>query len=395
MGVVTGTSSGDEENTLPKRLCLRVLTEFVLYGILTDLKSIIKIVSGAAGAPSDGNKEYIVTDANAVVTFAKTGGHEIFGVVPRAIRLEYERLQKEVAGIGEGMIENLSQVSTEPSDSKQKENALDNIETSFVPTLSKNLVANAQSVIESYDSTVPYSRAVSQSTSETLHKHCLGAYHTIANSYIATHKRLLKLEKRCEQDRLLQGNLSEAREKGLVDARTLLENLQKSVETLSDVLDVDPPALSSSDEDENTEATDAKGISLWTKNENDVDENLGPFDDEETRAFYCDVPDFLETKPAALLGLNQSDFEKQKERNEKQYGGVGGEESDIAAMEVEDVETKDDELDEVNEIDTEDVTIEGKVEDEANDGGKYFVEDNQSFIVSFPPWHILPCTFYL
>lgn len=371
MASVTGNAE-EGENTLPKRLCLRVLTEFVMHGIITDLKSIVKIVSEAAGAPSDDNKEYVVTDANIVVTFAKTGGHEILGVVPRAMRVECEKLQKEVSekGLGKVGVIDADQAPGEQSETKQEGNAPDDLENPFVPALSEKLIANAQSAIEGYNSTAPRVRAAPQTTSTTLRTHCLGAYRTLSNSYLATYRRLLKLEKRCEEDRLLQGSLSEAREKGLSDARTLLENLKKSVETLSDVLDVDPPALPSSDEEEdNAQAADGKGISLWTKNENDNDENLGPFDDEETRAFYCDVPDFLETKPAALLGLNPADLEKQKERNSRQYSGLeGGDESEDVAMEVEDVETADT-VEEAND-DVEDATMEDNAEDETEDGGE-------------------------
>lgn len=370
MANVTGNSE-EGETTLSKRLCLRVLTEFILHGIITDLKPIVKVVSEAAGATSENSKEYVVTDANVVVTFAKTGGHEILGVVPRTMRVECDRLQKEVTGKGGSLVDAalVDQASGEQIDSNK---AIIDLETPFVPILSSELVANARAAIEAYNSITSHVRAVPQPTSKTLHAHCLGAYRTIANSYLATHRRLLKLEKRCEQDRLLQGNLSDAREKGLSDARALLENLKKSVETLSDVLDVDPPVLSSSDEDEdaNIEA-DGKGISLWTKNENDIDEKLGPWDDEETRAFYCDVPDFLETKPAALLGLNPADLEKQKERNKRQYGGPEGlDESEDVAVEVEDVGTTEIAVEE-NEDDADDMAIDDKVEGESEDGGEY------------------------
>eukprot|EP00804_Cyclotella_cryptica_P010576 CCRYP_021015-RD/>CCRYP_021015-RD protein AED:0.06 eAED:0.06 QI:166/1/1/1/0.87/0.88/9/1431/1142 len=394
MSSVTGHgSSGEEENTLPKRLCLRLLTEFVLHGIITDLKSIVKIVSEAAGAPSEGDKEYVITDANVVVTFAKTGGLEVLGVVPRAIRVEYDRLRSEIAGKGEGKMMGVGtdmdtkEPAGEQSNANQDEKMVStatpssagdtDFETPFVPTLTDGLMTEAQAVIDSYDIITPQSRAVPQPTTSTLHTHCMGAYRTLCNSFVATHRRLIKLEKRCEQDRLLQGNLSEAREKGLSDARTLLENLKKSVETLSDVLDVDPPVLPSSEEDgdDNAGATDGRGIKLWTKNENDPSEEerdarLGPFDDEETRSFYCDVPDLLATKPPALLGVNLVDLEKQKERNARQYGALsGGEGPEVGAMEVEDVDTKDDGLDEFEEGDTEDVTMEDKVEGESEDGG--------------------------
>ena len=374
MSSVTGQGSEDE-NTLPKRLCLRILTEFVLHGIITDLKPIIKIVSDAAGA-TDG-KEYVVTDPNLVVTFAKTGGLELTGVVPRTFRAECEKLQKEIDGKGEGLIDMIRESgvdqTSEPNQEEKSNIENTDLETPFVPSLPIKFITEARSIIDEYNSITSNSVAVPKPTSNILHTHCDGAYRSLSNSYLATHKRLLKLEKRCDQDRLLQGNLSEAREKGLTDARTLLENLKKSVDTLSDILDVDPPVLQSSDDDEegNAESGDGKGISLWTKNENDTDENLGPFDDEETRAFYCDVPDLLSTKPAALLGLSPADLEKQKERNERQYGGLGGgDEAEDVAMEVDEVDTKDADPEESNEDDAEDAAMDEKADGETEEGGK-------------------------
>lgn len=396
MSSVTGQGSGgEEENTLPKRLCLRILTEFLLHGIITDLKPILKVVSEAAGAPSEGDKEYVITDANVVITFAKTGGLEVLGVVSRTVRVEYDRLRNEIAGKGEGRVigvgtamdtDEPSRDQSDANQDKMESTAIpcsaSDFETLFVPTLTDGFMKEAQAVIESYDTITSQSRAAPQSTTATLHSHCMGAYRTISNSYVATHRRLIKLENRCEQDRLLQGNLSEAREKGLSDARTLLENLKKSVETLSDVLDVDPPVLPSSEEEgeDNAGATDGRGIKLWTKNENDPsdedrDARLGPFDDEETRSFYCDVPDLLATKPPALLGVSLVDLEKQKERNARQYSSLaGGDGPAVVAMEMEDVETKDDALDEFEEGDTEDATIDDKVEGVAEDAGKHALE---------------------
>ena len=93
-----------------------------------------------------------------------------------------------------------------------------------------------------------------------------------------------------------------------------MELLKKSIKTFSEALDVNLSILE--EEEANDLATDGKGIELWTKNESGArDEKLGPFDDEETRSFYCDVPDLLSTKPPALLGINPNDLEKQKERN--------------------------------------------------------------------------------
>jgi hypothetical protein len=304
------------------------------------------VIVDAAGAPSEEGKDYAVTDANLIVTFAKVGGNEILGAVPRSVKRQMERLMMEVQGKGEGNLALVTEPEVavaipseqmepskdaggdrqKPDDEKsstiEKEASL--LETPFVVTLSNELRRRCQSTIDDFNSTVPHSRAVPPSATSTLLRHTLGAFRSLSNSLVATHRRLLKLEKRCDQDRLLQGNLSDAREKGLNDARSLMESLKKSVEALSEALDVDAPVLDE-EETSNVESSDGKGIELWSRN-NAGDENLGPFDDEETRSFYCNVPDLLSTKPPALLGINANDLEKLKERNSRVYGGNSSEE---------------------------------------------------------------------
>ena len=307
-GVSGNSGKSDDGECLPRRICLRLLTEFVLHGIITDMKPLVKVVKDAAGVPSEEGKDYAVTDANIIVTFSKSGGHEMLGSIPRSVRLDCERLQKEISGEGEGNLANVECAQT-------AEEAP--VESPFVPTLSNALMEKSMLAMELFTSTAPNSRAVPLKMTASLHTHCTGAYRTLAKSYVATHRRLQKLEKRCEQDRLLQGNLSEAREKGLKDAKSLMESLTKSVESLAEVLDRDIPLLA--EEEALEEEIDGKGIELWTKGEAGS-ERLGPFDDDETRSFYCDVPDFLSTKPHALLGISEADGEKQREKNKRQYG---------------------------------------------------------------------------
>jgi regulator of nonsense transcripts 2 len=341
-----GGGGADGEWGLPRRTCFRLLAEFVLHGIITDIRPIAKVIVDAAGAPSEEGKDYAVTDANLIVTFAKVGGNEILGAVPRSVKRQMERLMMEVQGKGEGNLALVTEPEVavaipseqmepskdaggdrqKPDDEKsstiEKEASL--LETPFVVTLSNELRRKCQSTIDDFNFTVPHSRAVPPSATSTLLRHTLGAFRSLSNSLVATHRRLLKLEKRCDQDRLLQGNLSDAREKGLNDARSLMESLKKSVEALSEALDVDAPVLDE-EETSNVESSDGKGIELWSRN-NAGDENLGPFDDEETRSFYCNVPDLLSTKPPALLGINANDLEKLKERNSRVYGGNSSEE---------------------------------------------------------------------
>ena len=80
-------------------------------------------------------------------------------------------------------------------------------------------------------------------------------------------------------------------------------------------------------------STDAEGLTVQNKtfvnpdtvfelykNQDEKDSNLGPFDDEETKAFYCDIPDFLTTIPPALLGYSTQEIERKQESNIQKYG---------------------------------------------------------------------------
>jgi hypothetical protein len=60
--------------------------------------------------------------------------------------------------------------------------------------------------------------------------------------------------------------------------------------------------------------------------------DFGSFDDEETRSFYSDIPDYLTTIPPALLGLTVEAIEAKKVENTAKYG-----ESDAEA-EIEDAD---------------------------------------------------------
>ena len=65
------------------------------------------------------------------------------------------------------------------------------------------------------------------------------------------------------------------------------------------------------------------GIEVLTKSGEEAD--TGPFDDEETRTFYCDVCDFLSTMPSALLNLSPDAVKAKQEENARKYGDLSGE----------------------------------------------------------------------
>jgi len=167
----------------------------------------------------------------------------------------------------------------------------------------------------------------------------------------------------------LSGTLTEAREQGLADARKLKENLQKSVDLLSDVLDKPVPHLADDEDDGDQEG--GLGVEVWTKGGHE-DDNFGPFDDEETRDFYCDIPDMLATIPPVLLGMTPDQIEQKKEANLKKYGkdfeadaDVGEDTPEVAPVSEAELEAKE----ELSELEEDEDGLENA---NGEDGSKFY-----------------------
>jgi len=352
----SSASAGDNDDMPVKqrRVYFRLLTEFVLNGIVTDPKPLLKIVAEAAGSPKTISVDkgqnltqlYQVTDANLLSSFVRSAGVELLGTVPRSIRLIIESVKAKIKESCDDMI-----IGGLPDENKTGDNRVmqedlkatnESILESVVPSdlfsldqrvveAQQNLddvMREASELIDIFEGSLLLKRACVPSVCNTFRDYCTGAFESLLMSYAATASKLSKLEKRCEQDRLLSGSLSEARERGLVDARKLLGNLRKSVETMAEALDRDVPTIVEEPEEEEASGMSG-GVEVWTKADGEAgDADLGPFDDEETRSFYRDIPDFLSTKPPALLGLSPSQVEDKKAKNTVKYGGHDMEEEE-------------------------------------------------------------------
>lgn len=341
------TSKNSDETSKNRRIYVRIVTEFLLNGFTTETKPLLKLITEATGG-KDGN--YAVTDANVVVAFVKAAGFEIFGIVPEAVG-RYTKLIDE---------EDIKLVAHQKEMTDKTDEELGRDETVLA---SSKLVSEGKTYIAKL-SVLLAERAVSEDVSKDFLTHCKGAFNTLASSLVATHGKLQKMEKRCEQDRLLSGALTDNREKGLADAQKLKESLLRSVETLSDILDLPMPKLQ---QEENEEAeTGGVGLELWTKGGGEDGADYGPFDDEETRIFYCDIPDFLTTVPPALLGLSQDEIEKRKGENLVKFGSgfdtvpeeAESENADVAASSEEQLEAA--EQGEIKETEGKDATDQNK-----------------------------------
>lgn len=312
--VINGKAT--EENAKARRLYVRLITEFVLNGLVTDPKPLVKMIAEATGGKDE---NYAVTDAPLIVAFGKAAGYEIFGKRPSSVKdqIALVRSEAERAEEANNQTRKIDIVAGEegmPDISDTRVVAEDNSPI----IISEAMAGDGRMAISTVESAMT-DLAVTPDVSEALFKYCLGAYNTLSKSLVDTHAKLQKLEKRCEQDRMLSGSLTEAREKGLSDAKKLLESLQKSVDTFADVLDQPLPQLEEENKDDEAESGGV-GVELWTKSGGDGENDFGPFDDEETRAFYCDIPDLLTTVPPGLLGISPEEIDRRKAENIQKYG---------------------------------------------------------------------------
>lgn len=318
-----------------RRVYLRLLTELIQNGMITDTKPLIKIISDAVGAPkarSNGANQslYQITDAALLTSFAKFAGVELLGVVPRSVKVAFWDAKKVLMQSHDG--------GDTAECEENKQISLTNAALVDDPLMIDlrsekcQLLGRAGELINALQLTVETPDAVVLDIScKILNSHCLGAYRTLSSSYLSTAAKLRKLEKRCEQDRLLTGSLSETREKGLLDAQKLAEQLKKSIEAIAEALDQDLVTIQEEEEDDPAVPSGGTGVQLWTKAEECPEgTHLGPFDDEETRAFYCDLPDLLSTKPPALLGLTPEQVELKILSNSRKYGSFGGSSDELA-----------------------------------------------------------------
>jgi regulator of nonsense transcripts 2 len=333
---------GNTTDAKLRRVHLRLLTEFLLHGIVFDTKPLLKLMTDVTGAA----KGYAVADATLVVSFVKAAGFGILSTHPRSIQVHMNLLDEKI------------QQSDDLYAAGKSLDVADDAAPEDIPQcIPPELATKAKAALEQVQEALQ-ERAVTPPISEVFLTHSCGAFEALCKTWVETDARLQKLEKRCEQDRLLQGNLSEAREKGLTDARKLNENLQKTVEALSDILDKPMPVFETEEEEEKQEG--GPGLELWTKGEGDESNDFGPFDDEETRSFYCDIPDLLTTIPPALLGMGPEEIEKLQAENLRKHGSDAVADDSAAAAEVEPIseaefeeeeeqETKEEETQEDNE----------------------------------------------
>jgi len=162
--VKSPASKSDPEVAKSRRLYVRILTDFLLSGLLPESKPLLRCIAEATGASTaKDDQSYTVQDGNLVVAFCKTAGFEVFGVVPKAVREaqswfrhQSELLQASSTAEGDG--------SSEPAGAEK-------------PVLPpRDLVHAGVALSQKVDTIVEDCAAVVPDVSEVLTKHCSGAY---------------------------------------------------------------------------------------------------------------------------------------------------------------------------------------------------------------------------
>ena len=92
----------------------------------------------------------------------------------------------------------------------------------------------------------------------------------------------------------MHGTVNDEKKAKMEEARKGHEKLWNNVAALADTLDRDGPPPIDEEEDEEEE-DEGDGLTLWTSAGAAFVEGGGAYDDEETRAFYEDLPDLLAT----------------------------------------------------------------------------------------------------
>lgn len=151
-------------------------------------------------------------------------------------------------------------------------------------------------------------------------------YERLCSHLEGAHKELRRREKRFEKERLLCGTLHEDKEAILEASHRAYDKLLTHVTSLSEVLKEPMPELQEEKAEE-----ELGGIELWSGEGGAPggEGDLGPWDDEETRSFYEDLPDLLTAVLPSQLGLTTEQWEQLREEQEaKRLKRSGGEEEE-------------------------------------------------------------------
>ncbi|TYZ60274.1 hypothetical protein PybrP1_008505 [[Pythium] brassicae (nom. inval.)] len=337
----------DKSKLVKRRILLRLLAELVLAGVLDDAALVVailqRVVRREGGAPARARLKGGAAAAPAapaqlevplLVSFAKAVGVEFLGVRTKRLKEAEAQLGPELAAL------------------------VDRTHALVPAALQRDALA------------------------------CFAeAFDTVCKFYLAQHAALSKLAARNEREEANRGEVSDPHAQELEAAKLLFDKLQTSVNALADALDRAVPPLPL---DRDDGGLHGGGLLLW---EADGSARAlradSAFGDEDTRAFYEDLPDLLVLVPAVVLGLSEADLAELKKKKEAGAaaagGGGGGGSVATATAASDDLEPENDADDDGGDAD-DSGDVEGDVDDDDDDeltakkGGSDSVNESESTV---------------
>ena len=318
-----GTVWSEKDLAKRRRNACRLLTELLLVGVHRDVPLVVRALrkacryQGGKPRPVDGR---FAMDPSLVVQIAKVCSEELLGVVPRKQQTAVKRkgeLDADPTGRGSGG-------GGGGGGGEAEAKGDDDVDGG----------SGGGGEDGGGDGTAPEgggSDLCTEETRSTMRGILEEAHNTLVAFLAESQKELKKMEARFEKDEVMHGTVNDEKKAKMEEARKAHEKLWNNVAALADTLDRDgPPPIDEEEEDE--EEDEGDGLTLWTNAGAAFVEGGGAYDDEETRAFYEDLPDLLATVPASVLGLSQEQADMLKERNAQEAdegdeeGGLEGDE---------------------------------------------------------------------
>jgi len=268
----SGVSAADVEEekqlTLRKRSCLRLLLELYLCGVSTDIKPLLGVLSDLISCDTRNDPDDSNTIIQLLCSFLKHAAEPLMKLQSKEVS-EQRRLAELPLRIDH----------PEYLSAPQREHLLNKM-------------------------FLPYAQMM----------------HERLKSY---HGDLAKLEKRAARVQMMRGDIPSDMLDERRSLKERLSNLHAQVATYFDLLDQDLPTLPTitAAEDEllnlvSLESSDTNALAMG-------DENLGPWDDADTKAFYEELVDLRLVVPPVLL-QEGNEKEKARLRKEKARSDAGG-----------------------------------------------------------------------
>lgn len=276
----------DKEFGLKRRIQIRFAIELYQVGILLDDNFFCDLLKHLLGRSKTGKSSSL--DLLGVCTFVKYGSECLLGKLPRPLILLAQKANMKITEMPVKLIAN-------PVASTEMRNNIDEV------------------------------------------------FKELCDDLVKAFKDYKSQERRCEEDKLLHGSLTEHKEKNLDAAKKLFEKLLSATTSLAEPLGEEVPLLEEDKEEEEKVTASGGGLSVFSGGAIGPS-NYGPHDSMESKSFYEDLPDLLAIVPLVAFGLTIEQANKLREEwkasKEEVLASTEDEEKDDTPVELNDIDEK-------------------------------------------------------